>query len=247
MATRIKRYEDKLNPQNQHVREWFEQFELDLEVQSLVLPEAPADNAEPGIITAYENAVSVMNRKRSAHLLTSCSSDMFVLVKSLVSPEPIGAMTYEQLRDVVIDHLAPKPTTISTIYQFQNTKQKPNESAADYIARLRQVAMDCEFENFNQSLLRQFVCGLEDKQVQTKMLEEDISTLTLTTAYQKVVNMVRSQREAELMQSGPSQNSSVHKLQFKNNNNSSYKRNQSVYQKPSGVNRAGNKNSAPLV
>ena len=152
MATRIRRYEDNLNTSNKHIGEWFAQFDLDLLVQGIVIPQVLPETDEAAAREARNNEIVEAERKRTAHFLTSVTSDMFLLLKSLVQPMNIAERTYDQLKKVVTDHLAPKPTVLAQRYAFYKTVQRTDETVADFIARLRTLAIDCAFENFERSL-----------------------------------------------------------------------------------------------
>ena len=62
--------------------------------------------------------------------------------------------------------------------------------------------MKCKFTNFEESLRDQFVCGLVNKDAQEALLEEDFEQLTIEKAYQKVIIIDRSKREAQIMSGG---------------------------------------------
>ena len=118
MATRIRRYEHKLNPETQYVEDWFTQFELDLQIQCLIMPDELPETAEQNERDQRNLERVKMNKLRTAHVLTSITPDMFVLTKSLMSPDNIDGKTYEELKKAIIKHLAPKPTVLSQRFSF---------------------------------------------------------------------------------------------------------------------------------
>ena len=171
MATRPKRYEHKLALDCVHIEDWFLQFELDLVVQQLVVPPQLPDSENEDNRNARDNERTAMEILRTAHFLTTVTPDMFVLTKSLMSPDMIQVKTYEELKRAIIQHLAPKPTVLAQRFAFYKTVQKQGEVASDYIARLRKIAIECAFDNFQRALLDQFICWLKNTEVQRKLLE----------------------------------------------------------------------------
>ena len=98
--------------------------------------------------------------------------------------------------------------------------QTSSESASEYIARLRTIANDCEFTDFENALLDQFLVGLKDQKIQSKLLSE--KNLTLKTAIEKVLSCEKANIEAQIMHgSGESSTNFVRKKQQKFVDNSS--------------------------
>ena len=70
-------------------------------------------------------------------------------------------------------HFNPKPSPIIMRYEFNNRKQRPGETVAEYIAALRKIAEHCEYgEILNDMLRDRLVCGVADKKVQNRYLRE---------------------------------------------------------------------------
>ena len=194
MATKVKTYRNTLNAEISDVEEWFEQYSYHLYEEGLVHPVLPDVDPTADQIAAYNN----MDKRISAHFLTSISFEFFVLLKSLISPRTIVEVQYSELRDTLTKHLKPKPTTLAERFKFYKTVQQPGESEAEFIAKLRLQATKCGFTEFEQALLDQFICGISNKAAQEALLEEEVATMTLETAYQKCVAISRSKREAQM-------------------------------------------------
>ena len=60
------------------------------------------------------------------------------------------------------NHQDPKPNSIAKRFKFNNRDRKPEESIAEYIAELRQLAEHCNYGTILQDMLRdRLVCGLK--------------------------------------------------------------------------------------
>ena len=45
--------------------------------------------------------------------------------------------------------MSPKPTVLTERFKFAKSSQKSGESLSDYLARLKSIAVKCEFDNYN--------------------------------------------------------------------------------------------------
>ena len=82
---------------------------------------------------------------------------------------------------------------------------------ADFVARLRAIAMKCKFLNFDSSMLDQFIMGIVNTDAQELLLEEDFQNLTLEKAFKKVIAMDRSKQEVQMINKLANQQT-VHKV-----------------------------------
>ncbi|KRX44072.1 Transposon Tf2-9 polyprotein [Trichinella murrelli] len=90
------------------------------------------------------NKVSSDADKRAV-LLSSCSSALFKLVESLLSPAKPVERSFDEIISVLNDHFAPQPSEIVNRHIFYQRKQQPGETVAEFIADLRRLAQDCNF------------------------------------------------------------------------------------------------------
>ena len=76
-----------------------------------------------------------------------------------------------ELLTVLKKHFAKKRVTIAERYKFHNRGQQAGDSAAQYAAELRHLAIHCKIGDFlNQALRDQSVCCLRDQVAQNKLL-----------------------------------------------------------------------------
>ena len=89
--------------------------------------------------------------KSRAILLNGVEASTYRLIKTLALPGTPKELTFEQ-----------------------NTRKQEGESVAEYVAALRKIAEHCEYPVaiLNDLLRDQLVCGISDKHVQQRFLQE---------------------------------------------------------------------------
>ncbi|XP_052125792.1 uncharacterized protein LOC127749876 [Frankliniella occidentalis] len=80
---------------------------------------------------------------------------------------------------------------------FEQRRQKPGESAAEWVADLRQLAIPCNFTDLDRRLRAQLVRGVADKDCQVKLLEAP--ALDVKKAVKIIQTHKRSQVECEAL------------------------------------------------
>ena len=217
----MKHYQFPLINETSLIRGWFTQYEFYLQSEecSITAPSLPQVVDQPTADeTARHNDFVNRLQRVKCHLITSMSLEVFALLQNLASPESVNdeAMTYTRMKELLIRHLDPKPTVLAERFKFYHAKQVNGETTATYVARLRKIAAGCNFSDFHARLLDKFIMGINNVEAQEYLLQSDLSTLTLNTAFEKVMAMDRSRREALILRSsgdnlGPS-TASVNKL-----------------------------------
>ena len=103
--------------------------------------------------------------------------------------------TYKELKDLLLEHLDPKPNEISQRFVFYRRDRRSGETVKDYIAELRKISEHCNFDTrLEENLRDKFVCGLNNRAVQQKLLAT--KGLTLQTAIDTSVAMEAAARSA---------------------------------------------------
>ena len=121
--------------------------------------------------------------KKKAIFLTSVGQATFEKVKALISPQPLDAASFDEIKSALKSHFSPAKIEIAERYRFFQRKQRSSECVAEYVASLRKLAVHCNFESYLDTALRdQFVCGLYDIKCQKELL--CMSTLSLQEAVQ---------------------------------------------------------------
>ena len=112
----------------------------------------------------------------------------YKLLASLIAPEKPGDKDYKELVKVVKEHHNPTPSEIVRIYKFHTRTRQPSETTTQFVAELRALAQYCNFGASLTDLLRdRIVCGINDDQVQRRLLSE--KALTFEKALELAVSL----------------------------------------------------------
>ncbi|GFT72185.1 uncharacterized protein K02A2.6 [Trichonephila clavipes] len=149
---------DKFDEENENFDSFLERFETYLDVQN----------------------VPIANRAKV--FVSSLSAKLYQLLKNLLAPDIPSDQTLDKLKDALKKHLTPKPLIIPSRHKFLNRKQTEGEGISTYIAELRALAMNCDYDKdmLNIMLRDVFVSGLRDKMILDRLFEEDNINLEKT-------------------------------------------------------------------
>ena len=200
MARTVSKYAHPLDNGTEEVELWFNQFKYHLVEENLVhtiVLVADSTNAD-------KIAHAAMEKRIVSHFLTSITPAIFNVLSSLVAPQDVGEKTFNELKDTIVSYLSPRPTVLAERFKFHIMYQKAEESTQNFLARLRNTAVRCDFTDMGLRLRDQFIFGVNSVNAREALLEEDISNLTLESAFQKVITIERSRREAQTMSGGGS-------------------------------------------
>ena len=99
----------------------------------------------------------------------------------------------------VKNHLNPKPSPISKRFEFSTRCQERRETVDTFVAALRKIAEHCDYGNmFNDMLHNCIVCGVQDKGIQSRLLQE--VGLTYTKALDIACAAETAERDAKRLQ-----------------------------------------------
>ena len=97
--------------------------------------------------------------------------------------------------DLVKDHYWPKPSVSVLRFKFNSSLRQSRESVASYLAALRQLSENCEFGATLDAVLHdRLICGMNDKQIQRRLLSE--KDLTFETSLEITKGMESAQKDA---------------------------------------------------
>ena len=154
------------------------------------------------------NAIDQGDKQR-ALLLSNIGAKGYKLIRSLSQNQPT-AKSYQQLKDLLLEHINPKPNEISQRFVFYRRDRKTGETVKDYVANLRKLSEHCNFsEKLEEHLRDKFVCGLNDARVQQKLLAT--KNLTLQISVDTAVAMEAAARSAKQIH-GVGLEGNVHRL-----------------------------------
>ena len=97
------------------------------------------------------------------------------LMRSLISPVKPNDKLFGQLVEAMRGHLCPPLSEIAQCYKFNFRIWQDGEPVAVYVSKLRALAQYCNFGETLDSevILRdRIVCGINDQQMQKKLLAE---------------------------------------------------------------------------
>ena len=112
-------------------------------------------------------ANNIDEAKKAATFLAAVGPKPYKFLKNLIAAAKPRDKTYDQLKEKLKMHYKPKLITMTERAKFYMRNQKTDES----VNELRRLAATCDFEGFLDKALRdRFVCGMNDKSTQTKLM-----------------------------------------------------------------------------
>lgn len=132
------------------------------------------------------------------YFLSLCGMTALIKIKNLVSPQKITDVSYEEIKESILNYLRPKhKITITERAKFFDEHQRPCEKEVDYLARLRDAATFCKFDEVTEEeiILLKFISGLNSSELKLKILEANqIKELNIEGTIQLIqsLGMIRS-------------------------------------------------------
>lgn len=168
-------------------------------------------------VKRFESALSLYDckiEKKKSLLLHFIGTQAYNILCDKLTPEDPEAKGYAEIVKVLEDHYEPKPSELLECFKFNMRKQTDGESAAEFVVALRKLAVGCEFGGYLERALRnQFVFGLLDKKMQSRLLEK--KDLKLDDAITMVTASELAQKGGQVLQNG-AEKCEVHKIKKKN-------------------------------
>ncbi|XP_013912967.1 PREDICTED: uncharacterized protein LOC106541915 [Thamnophis sirtalis] len=127
--------------------------------------------------------------EKCSFFLSCCGPAMFVSARALAAPRPVYQLSWDTLMSRLKNHYAPAPSRIARRFAFRRCIQKPAESISQFLESLRVTAAQCDFQNLDENLVEQFVCGVKDINLRSRLLRHPDITMQ---------QAVESARAAEL-------------------------------------------------
>ena len=142
--------------------------------------------------------------QKVAVLLTVIGPKAYSLLQNLLTPAKPADKDFDEIVQVLQNHLSPKPLIIAERFKFHCRNQGENESVAQYLAELRKLSENCQFgEYLEQALRDRLVCGLVSEKIQQRLLSE--AELSLKKAFKIAQSMETAHRETREMRALGSQ------------------------------------------
>ncbi|XP_069354672.1 uncharacterized protein [Maniola hyperantus] len=116
-------------------------------------------------------------------LLTHMTDETYRLVRNLAFPKELESLSYAGLIELLDSHFKLKQCSFADKAKFYGASRSPGESLGDWAARLRGLAVYCDFGTaLETNLLDRFVLGLGSGPERDKLFEQKPSSLTLGRA-----------------------------------------------------------------
>lgn len=138
----------------------------------------------------YFDVNDTPEEKWVAEILTRVNEDSFKMIKNLALPRKPKDLSFEELVQLVSSHLNPKPSQQAERFKFSKARQYPNEPVNKFVARLKNLSLNCNFDNLEESLKDQFVNGVKSDEIRAECFQK--SDLT----FQEAVEMANSREQA---------------------------------------------------
>ncbi|RUS88762.1 hypothetical protein EGW08_003479 [Elysia chlorotica] len=157
----------------------------------------------------YFLANDIDERKRAPALLSGIGAKTYQLLRSLLTPDLPSTKSYDELKQILNEHLSPKPLEIAERFRFHKRNQREGESIQTYCAEIKRLTQHCGFgQALDKALRDRLVCGLRDTAIQRKLLQED--NLTFKDAFDKAIALEMATRDATELNSTSNCTTAVH-------------------------------------
>ncbi|XP_044757743.1 uncharacterized protein LOC123315904 [Coccinella septempunctata] len=99
--------------------------------------------------------------------------ESYKLIFNMCSPDVPELKTFDMLISLLDKHFIPRKSVLAERFKFFDSKKGNNETIKDWAARVRSLAVSCEFGKELDICLRdRFVCGFEKGVILDRLLEE---------------------------------------------------------------------------
>ncbi|CAH2083991.1 unnamed protein product [Euphydryas editha] len=125
-------------------------------------------------------------------LITVVGEATYSLMCDLCAPEHPEEKTFDDLVDLVTNHLEPQRSEIAERHVFRQRRQRPDESLTDYLQNLKHLSVTCNFgTRLEENLRDQFVSGLSSDVMRSRIFAEK------SVDYRKAVELALALEAAE--------------------------------------------------
>ncbi|XP_063366045.1 uncharacterized protein LOC134654528 [Cydia amplana] len=149
-----------------------------------------------GRLQQYILLNSVEDAKKAPLLLTHLSDETYRLATDLVHPKKVEEVAYDALVAVLNKHFSPKRCTFADREKFFEARRTTGESVEGWAARVRGLAVHCEFGSaLDKLLVDRFVLGMNVGRERDRLFEQDATSLSFAKALE-VAQQAASARHA---------------------------------------------------
>ncbi|XP_013191481.2 uncharacterized protein K02A2.6 [Amyelois transitella] len=139
----------------------------------------------------------IKNELRVPLLITIVGQDTYSLMCDLCSPAHPESKTFDELVNLVAQHLEPQRSEIAERHVFRLRRQRVGETLTDYLQNLKHLATTCNFEaNLEENLRDQFVSGLANEAMRSRIFAE--KDIKYKEAVELALALEAAERHAEV-------------------------------------------------
>ena len=103
-----------------------------------------------------------------------------------------------ELKTALQTHFEPKRSKVAECFHFHRRNQTPDETVAEFVAELRQLASRCSFDGYLSKALRdRIVCGLRNEATQKHLLTK--GDVDLANTIEIVQSMEAAQKDVRAL------------------------------------------------
>ncbi|KAG8136828.1 hypothetical protein E2320_005378 [Naja naja] len=131
----------------------------------------------------------ISNHRKKAYFLSFCGAAVFDTATALLAPQTVKVVSWEDLQELLSNHYSPKPSRITRQHAFRRRVQAEGETISTYMAAFRKAALHGGFQDLEDQLLDQLVCGVRDLRLQRRLLAKGDLTLKMAVEESQVAEM----------------------------------------------------------
>ncbi|KAF2887659.1 hypothetical protein ILUMI_18514, partial [Ignelater luminosus] len=118
----------------------------------------------------YLKVSNVESTYRVSVLLATVDLKLVSLLQDLCSPVEVDEKTYQELTDILVNHLKPARLIIDERFKFNARVHQQEESISEFVVALKHLAKTCNFGTFSKDSLRdRLVGGIKDSHIQQRL------------------------------------------------------------------------------
>ncbi|CAH0559587.1 unnamed protein product [Brassicogethes aeneus] len=108
-----------------------------------------------------------------ATLLSLVGTNTYKLLRDLCFPEKPAEKTYEHLTQLLVKQYSPQVSIFRERIKFHKSRQNNDENSSAWYARIRSLAVNCNFGDKLEIFLKnQFICGMTKSDILDRICEE---------------------------------------------------------------------------
>ena len=172
-------------------------------------------------IDLYFVASNITDARQQKALLLYIGGDELKLIYETL--DPTSEKNYTQAIAALDGHFVEKVNYTFERYNFRNTEQLPNESARNFITRLRTSVSKCDFDKYSneEAIIDTFIEKTSDPKLRRKLLRE--SKLTVTKVLQIAADVESAELHANVLEKQNNTEEFVNKVRSQSNMKKDFK------------------------